>query len=227
VNLIVSEAIKENVFMGIIYFFGPDRTGKSTLVNALTKELCNRECNVKRSWMRGSHTFVFLVASFLSKFDCFKGLENPYYNINIPKNLKRFWQFLEFLSALPIILGKFLVPSLLKYCILADRYTIDLAVWLCLTTHDYSFLKTFESKILIALAQKTSAKFYVTANFEELGLRSKEELWFPKEQLYLYGKLAGAVDAYIIDTTKKPVEKCLQEVLKVIATTNSVKSGTI
>lgn len=213
--------------MGIIYFFGPDCTGKSTLVNALAIELDNRECDIRRSWMRGSHTFVFLVASFLSKFNCFKGSENPYYNIKVPKNLKRFWQFLEFLSALPVILGKFLIPSLLKCCILADRYTIDLAVWLCLTTRDYSFLKTFESKMLIALAQKTSAKFYVTANFEELGRRSEEELWFPKEQLYLYGKLAEAVDAYIIDTTNKPVEECLQEVLKVIATTNNAKSGTI
>ena len=213
--------------MVIMYFFGPDSTGKSTLTKALAERVHKRGYKIKLSWMRGSHTFTSLTARILSRSDVFKGSENPYYNIRIPKNLKRLWQFLEFLGALPVIIGDFLIPSLMGYWILADRYTLDLAVWISLTTRDHSFLEKFEAKLLIALAKKTSAKFYVTANPEELKGRS-EKLWFPKEQLRLYGKLAKTVDAHIIDTTNKSVDESLQEVLTALDTTNqNVASGTI
>ena len=213
--------------MVIVYFFGPDSTGKSTLMKALAHKINKRGYKTKLSWMRGSHTFTSLTAKILSRFDFFKGSENPYYNIRIPKNLKRLWQLLEFLSALPVIIGGFLIPSLMGYWILADRYTLDLAVWLSITTRDHNFFKKFEAKVLIALAKKTNAKFYVTANLEELKRRS-EKLWFPKEQLRLYGKLAETVDAHIIDTTNKSVDESLQEVLTVLDTTNqNAASGTI
>lgn len=203
--------------MAIIYFFGPDRTGKSTLVKTLAEKLRTKNCNVKLSWMRGSHTFVFIVATLLSKFDSFKGSDNPYYNIKLPNKLKRFWQFLEFVSAIPVILSEFLIPSLLRSCVLADRYAMDLVVWICITTRDYRFLKTFEAKVLLTLAKRVDTKFYITANCDELVRRSGDDLWFPKEQLFLYGKLAKAIDAYVIDTTNKPVEECLQEVLTVVS----------
>lgn len=201
--------------MAIIYFFGPDGSGKSTLTKALAGKVHERGYKIKLSWMRGSHTFTSLTAKILSRFDFFKGSENPYYNIRIPQNLKKFWQFLEFLSALPVIICGFLIPSFMGYWILADRYTLDLVVWIFLITHDYHFFERFEAKVLITLAKRTSAKFYVTANLEELKRRT-EKLWFPKEQLRLYNKLAEIVNAHMIDTTNKSVDESLQEVLTVL-----------
>jgi len=201
--------------MVIIYFFGPDSAGKSTLLKELAWEMHERGHRTKLSWMRGSHTFTSLIAKIFAKLDYFKGSENPYYNIKIPRNFKKFWQFLEFIGALPVIIGNFIIPSFMGYHVLADRYTLDLAVWICLTTRDYSFLKRFEAKILIALSGKTNAKFYVTANIEELRRRNAK-LWFPKEQLHLYGKLAESVGAYTIDTTNKSIDESIQEVIKLL-----------
>jgi len=205
--------------MTIVYFFGPDGSGKSTLTKTLAKIVQERGYKVRLSWMRGSHTVTSLVSKLLSRLDFFEGTENPYYAIRIPKNLRVLWQFLEFLGAIPVIFGKFLIPSFLGYYILADRYVLDLAVWICLTTNDFDFLQKFEAKILIALTRRTSAKFYVVANIEKLK-SSKGDFWFPREQLQLYGKLAEIVGAHIIDTIDKSVDQSLEEVLKVVDTTN-------
>jgi len=199
----------------IILFIGPDGSGKSSLIKALNKVFQQKNLKAKHVWMRGSHTFISLLAKFLSQFKAFNGSENPYYSIKVPENTKRFWQFLEFIGAVPVIIFNFLIPSFMGYWVLADRYALDLAIWICLTTNDYDFLKKFEAKVLIALTLRTSAKFYVTANIETLKRRTKD-LWFPREQLQLYGKFAETVGAHIIDTANKSVDESLQDVLRVI-----------
>ena len=133
--------------MAIFYFFGPDGAGKTTLIKNLAKHL-NKNHKTKLSWMRGSHTIASFLAKILSRYEFFKGSENPYYNISIPLKLKNLWQFLEFVSALPVIIIRFVLPSLMGYWIIADRYSLDLAVWISMTTRDSSFLNKFQAKIL-------------------------------------------------------------------------------
>jgi len=203
----------------ILYFFGPDGAGKTTLAKGLAQKIRNKNHKVKLSWMRGSHTTASLLAKILSRSNFFKGLENPYYNINIPTKLKGLWQFLEFISALPVIIGRFLIPSSMSYWIIADRYTLDLAVWTCLTTRDLNFLDSREAKVLIALAEKANAKFYVKADLGTLRNRA-EKISFPEEQISLYDTLAQTVGATIIDTTNKSADDALQEVLKALGTVN-------
>jgi len=60
-------------------------------------------------------------ARLVSKFSIFRGPNNPYYHIIIPKSLRRFWQFLEFISLLSIVFVKFLVPSFLGYLVIAKK----------------------------------------------------------------------------------------------------------
>ena len=59
--------------MVIIYFFGPDGAGKSTLAKKLAWEIHKRGHKTKLSWMRGSHTIASLLAKILSRSDFFKG----------------------------------------------------------------------------------------------------------------------------------------------------------
>jgi thymidylate kinase len=201
----------------IVYFLGPDGAGKTTLANSLAQEIHNKNHKVRLSWMRGSHTVASLLAKILSRSDFFRGLDNLYYNINMPMKLKRIWQFLEFISALPVIIGRFLIMSFMGYWIIADRYTLDLVVWTCLTTRDLAFLGSPEAKVLIALAKKTTVKFYVKADPETLRNRT-EELPYPEEQICLYDALAQTVEAKMIDTTHISADRALQEVLKTLGT---------
>ena len=205
--------------MVILYFFGPDGAGKTTLAKGLAQIIRNKNHKVKLSWMRGSHTAASLLAKILSRSNLFKGTENPYYNINIPTKLKSLWQFFEFMSALPVIISRFLIPSLMGYWIIADRYTLDLEVWTCLTTRDPGFIDSPEAKVMTALAKKARVKFYVKADLETLRNRA-EKLPFPEEQIRLYDTLAQTVRATIIDTTNKSADDSLQEVLNVLATLN-------
>ena len=203
--------------MVIIYFFGPDGAGKSTLVKGLVNNI-QKNHKVKLSWMRGSHTITSFLAKILSRFNFFKGPENPYYNINIPKNLKGLWQLLEFISALPVIIIRFLLPSFMGCWVIADRYTLDLTVWISLTTRDNSFLEKPQAKVLIALAKNADAKFYVKADVKTLSERRGERLPNPEEQISLYDKLAQAIGATTIDTTDKSTHDSLQEVSEVLKT---------
>ena len=110
----------------------------------------------------------------------------------------------------------------MKYWVLADRYALDLVVWLCLTTNDFSFLDSFMSRFLLVLAKGTDVRFYVKADVNELKRRAKDS-WLTREQLSLYSKLAVAVDAHVIDTTNSSVEESLQEVLDIIYGTNVIQ----
>jgi len=210
--------------MPIICFFGPDGSGKSTLAKDLAKEFNNCGFRVKLSWMRGTHTLASLFAEILSKFTAFKGSDNPYYEITIPKNLKRLWQLVELTSAIPIILLKFILSSTLGYWVVAERYVPDFITWVSLTTSDRSYPESIEAKFLLALSSKAHSKIYVTASLEEL-LRRREGINpnFVSAQLKLYGRIASAIQAHTLDTTNKSVNESLEDVLSLMNTPHAHK----
>jgi len=203
--------------MPIIFLFGADGSGKTTLAKALAKRLNNRGLRVKLSWMRGTHTLASFLARLLSTFTAFRGSENPYYETTIPRSLKRLWQFLEFASLLPILLTRFLIPSWLGYLVIAERYIPDFLVWISITTNDPNYLKSLNAKFLLTLTLKAKVKVYVTAELPEL-LKRREHTnpLFIQKQLILYEKITRNVNAFKLDTTNKSVNKSVDNVLNLI-----------
>jgi thymidylate kinase len=199
----------------LICFFGPDGSGKSTITKGLAKKLDREGIRAKLSWMRGTHTLASLLARFLSRFAPFRGSDNPYYGISIPNSARRIWQLLEFISALPILLTRFVLPSLLGYMVIAERYLPDFLVWVSLTTRDANYLRRLEAKFTLALSMKVNVKVYVTASEAKLAKRRSGEVdrEFLSRQLKLYDKMAKLVGAYKIDTTGRSVEETLNELL--------------
>jgi hypothetical protein len=55
--------------------------------------------------------------------------------------MRRLWQLLELASALPVMLARFVPPSLLGRVVVAERYAPDLLVWASLTTGDEGYLR--------------------------------------------------------------------------------------
>lgn len=202
----------------IIYFFGPDGAGKTTLVQALALKLRARHIRVKVSWLRGTHTIASRLAYLLRKSEVFRGSNNPYYGIRIPRNLTRIWQCIEFLSALPIILFRFTLPAFLGFTVIGDRYVLDFVIWVSLTTEDSNYLKSFAARFLLSLGSKERYKILVTAPFEELSNRKKNEVppEFLMNELRAYENLAHVIRAYKLETSTKNLEGSLIDVMKIL-----------
>ncbi len=205
--------------MTIICFFGPDGSGKTSLARTLATYLQGKGCKTKISWMRGSHTIASVIARFLKKFIIFKGENNPYYQITIPKKFLPIWKLIEFISVIPIILLRFIIPNLLGFIVIAERYVPDFIVWVTLTTDDPQYYNSFVSRFLSALALNSKARVYVTAEYRELIKRRADiDFLFLQRQLTLYEKLAKILNAFTLDTTNKSVEESSEILLNFVTT---------
>jgi len=200
--------------MSIICFFGPDGSGKTTLTKALARKLKDHHFNVRISWIRGTHTLASMFARFLSMFATFKGHNNPYYGISIPSRMKKLWQLIEFVSALPVLFVRFMLPSFLGYTVIAERYIPDFLVWVVITTDDPSYLSSISARFLLALALRSKVKIYVKADFQKLIERRMDmDPSFIMKQLILYEKLAKSICSFTLDTTNKSVNESMNILL--------------
>jgi hypothetical protein len=168
----------------------------------MASDLNVRGFKVRVVWMRGTHLLARSLAGFFSRFDSFKGLDNPFFNITIPTSLRRVWQLIEFISFLPIFFLRYTIPRAFGYFVIADRFLIDFVVWITLTTNSPEYSEKFEARFLLALNRKISSNFYVFAEEYELLKRKNDmPLKFLIEQKNLYSKLSNRIDAQKLDTT--------------------------
>jgi thymidylate kinase len=202
----------------LIALFGSDGSGKTTLARALVEELRRRGLKPVIAWMRGTHTLASIIARILAKFSEFRGQDNPYYGVSIPNSMRRLWQLLEFMSVLPLLLVKLVLPSILGYTVIAERYIPDFLAWVSTTTRDENYLERLEARFMLALSAKANVRIYVTASEAELIKRRSGEVGekFLSRQLKLYDRLAKLIKAYKIDTTDRSIKETLNELLNLI-----------
>ncbi|MEM2780187.1 MAG: AAA family ATPase [Candidatus Bathyarchaeia archaeon] len=201
----------------IICLLGPDGSGKTTLARELAKNFSAMGFKVKVSWMRGTHTLASLIARFISNFSIFRGSQNIYYGIIIPKGLVKMWHFLEFVSVMPIFLIKFLFPSLLGYIVVGERGLLDFIIWVSMTTDSPNFVGSFLGRATLAIALKYSFNIYIKADLIVLASRKRDSSKTLRLQLSLYDPLAKSLGIFTVDTTNKTPKNSLTEILYNIA----------
>lgn len=199
----------------LILFFGPDGSGKSTLSRKLYQAL-HDERRVLLSWMRGSHTMASLIARILSRIKAFKGIDNPYYNIKVPRSMRGLWAVIEFVSMLPILFFKYLLPHKFKYVVIGERSIPDFIAWVILTLNYPGYLKTLQAKFLLRILN-THFKIYVTASLNELVRRRNDmNRTILLKELVIYEFLYRVLNAHKLDTTGKSIEESLNEILSIV-----------
>ena len=212
--------------MPIICFFGPDGSGKTSLAKTLAKHLGTKGFKVKFSWMRGTHTFAYVLAQVLSRFNTFNGPDNPYYGISIPKKFTRIWQIIEFISVMPVILLRIILPSVAGYCVVSERCIPDFLAWISVTTNDKNYLDRIEAKFLLALSAKSNLKVFIVADLNTLLIRRGESnIGFINSQLKQYMEIAQIIDAFILDTTGKDVTNSSEQIKSLISHLRPTKIG--
>ena len=205
--------------MAIICLFGPDGSGKTTLAKKLAERLSSDGVRVRYSWMRGSHTLTSLVSRVLSRTPSFRGERNPYYGIRFPKGSGRLWQSLECMSVLPVILIRFILPHLLGFTVVADRFSIDFVVWVAMTTGDEGFSRGFVARCATHLAANHATLIYVTADTEDLEKRSGTEREFLEREIGLYLSIieSQSLNVHIVETSDSSVDESLNQVLRIVS----------
>ncbi len=203
----------------VICFFGSDGSGKSTLARYVTSYFRSKGFSVYVAWLRGTHTIASMLARFLSKFSTFRGGCNPYYGICIPKSMKLLWLWIEFVSVLPIVLTRFVVPKLFGRVVAAERSLIDFLVWLVLTLRWCGAVRSFVTRAVLSLNNSLCDRvIYVRADEDVLLSRrrgSAEESLIPLE-LRIYDAIAKWLGTPCIDTSRRSIDECVAKILELV-----------
>lgn len=199
--------------------FGVDGSGKTSLARGVAAYLGVRGFRVSVVWMRGTHTAASLLARMLARFSVFRGSCNPYYGVCIPSRMRRLWLWVEFLSVLPVVLLRFVVPRLSGRVVVAERSFADFLVWLVVTLGWGGVVGSFVGRSVASLMFSLCGRVvYVRADLDTLvGRRrgSREEGLIPL-LLRVYDAVAGAIGAPCVDTSGKPVGRSVGELLEII-----------
>jgi len=203
----------------IVYFIGPDGAGKTTLANNVASTILKHGIKVKVSWgMRGPYKPLVLLAKILSKFDVFKGFEDPIHNISIPKVFRRLWQFLESFCIIFTYFYRYHIPHLLGYIVIGDRSPLDSIIWIILITHDPRYLRSITAKFFLALTYRANIKIYLIADPSKLLERKKDmSRKFVEKEIELYSKIIYLINVQKMDTTNESIDNLVDRVLKLVS----------
>jgi len=203
----------------MVCLFGADGSGKTTLSKHVASYLNGSGVSATVVWMRGTHTLASILARFLNHFNTFRGPCNPYYSICVPPRLGRLWVWVEFLSILPVILSRFILPKFSRDVVIAERSLIDFLIWLIITLRWGGVVRSFVGKVISSLTYSLCDELiYVRADLSTLMSRrrgSGEERLIPAE-LGVYDAIAEALNAKCVDTSGKPVYESVKEVLSLV-----------
>ncbi len=223
----------------LIHFFGPDGSGKTLQASILTDRLGKHGFLVKRVWLRAHHTLAFLLWKILVKIGFYRtepnefGIVRKIPAVNRSKVISHVWSFLEFISAIPIILRMRLL-SMRGYHLVAERYILDTVTSVAYMLNDTHFLNGRLANILYRMIPKNTLFIFLDSDYDTIKNRrlrddssdkSKtdtdrdetrgyvEPKQFIVFQRRVYKALASSFNALTIDTSKNSIEETSKNIL--------------
>jgi thymidylate kinase len=206
--------------------------GKSTQVEILAEYLTARGYSVRKVWLRGPHTLAFLLSNILIKMGRRRQIANPFGRMktlpNIGSNpiIKKLWALIEFVSVLPLLLLKVLLPLKMGYFIVADRYVLDVVVSTAFYVNDLSFIRQRTAEVLLKFIPSNSVLIHLDADYDTLVTRRgrlvepRSFIDFQKEG---YASLSERVSTHYIDTSNLTVDETSGAIQRILETTGGWK----
>ena len=215
------------MYSNLICLFGPDGVGKSTHTEILCYNLIKENEKVKKVWIRGPHTFSFILSRVLLRSGRFRSYSNPYGRVKKVirvkgKTLKDLWAFIEFISVIPIILVKVSIPLKLGFTIIADRYVLDSIVSIAYNVEDKTFIFGRLARILLRQIPSGSILIHLDCEYETLCHRRGrlvEPYQFISFQKECYRLLGDQITSHYIDTSNKSIEQTSTCIIDIIMKT--------
>jgi len=208
-----------------IIISGLDGSGKTTLANSVVEYLRSKGYKTKYVWIRSPHTFAYLISRILIRLGWHRTFRNPngitisrfelYENTFIRKT----WSIIEFFSILPLIMFKIWLPYLLGYVVICDRYVIDSAVHIALTTHDMNFPDSFLGALLLKTIPKKCALIFLDADLSTV-LKRRPDVEYSideiKNEMKLYRSFMRKVKTLSFDSATQSAEKIRNTVIDLL-----------
>lgn len=223
VETIVGNGMKDRC-PRMVVFFGPDGAGKSTHARRLVRYFRSVGCSCVYVWIRGRHTFSYVVSSFLMRFGYHRvihGADGITYKVFDPQvfpHLSRIWGAIELLSILPWIVTKIYLARLIGFTVISDRYVPDTLVYLTYWLGK-DFSRSFVARVLLLFIPRSTVLFHLDAKVEVLMKRLKYD---PATKAYLvfqrklYPKLAKMLDAPTVDTSDSGIHETFRRILAIL-----------
>jgi len=173
----------------MIYFFGPDGTGKTTHAELTAWYLKKMGYRVWRASVKQHHTLSYLLLKLLSRKNPGTQAINYYgFNYELGRRIKTPWKILELISLLPAVVYRVLLPLCLGYIVVCDRYVLDTLVVLSYFLKEPKMISGKSAKLLVKLIPKDSLLIHLDADTDVILHRKRDELL--TEQIIKYYKEA-------------------------------------
>lgn len=162
-------------------FCGPDGAGKSTHVQLLIEYFKSRGYRTRRSWIRALHSLAFVASEFLIARGYFRILSNPaggshkVIDLSLIPNLRRVWPMIEFVSMIPLIIVRVVIPNLLGKLVVSERFTMDSIISISYLINDRNFENSRLARIMLALVPKDSCLIYLDSDYDTILQRRKKD----------------------------------------------------
>jgi len=156
----------------VIIVSGIDGSGKTTIIEAVKKELSSQGHKSRYVWLRYNHYLTKFLLAFcrvigLTKYEHFENSRVGYHNFHTSKIIS--WLFVgsTFVDTLVVSIFKVYLPAIFsKKTIICDRWVIDILIDLEVDTMlDFSE-RTFVSRLIKSLLPPKHQYFIIKRDFD-------------------------------------------------------------